>query len=47
MVCVCVCPYLKTSGSGPITSREMGEISGLGQDVRWKEEGRGELALGR
>lgn len=26
---VCVCPYLKTSGSGPIRSWEMVGISGL------------------
>lgn len=53
-VCVCVCvaemcayvcmrPYLKTSGSGPIRSREMVEISGLDQDLRWKRQG-GEIA---
>lgn len=36
-------PYLKTSGSGPIRSREMVEISGLDQDLRWKRQG-GEIA---
>lgn len=45
-VCICVCPYLKTSGSGPIRSGEMVGISGLNQDLRCKE-GRGEIALGR
>lgn len=37
--CVCVCPYLKTSGSGPIRSWEMVGISGLDQDLRWRREG--------
>ncbi len=45
-VYVHVCPYLKTSGSGPIRSREMVGISGLDQDLRWGREG-GEIALGR
>lgn len=44
--CVCACPYLKTSGSGPIKSREMVGISGLEQDLRWKRQG-GEIAPGR
>lgn len=38
-VWMCVCPYLKTSGSGPIISWEMVRISGLDQDLRWKREG--------
>lgn len=43
---VCMRPYLKTSGSGPIRSREMVGISGLGRDLRWKRQG-GEIAAGR
>lgn len=43
---VCMRPYLKTSGSGPIRSREMVGISGLDQDLRWKRQG-GEIAAGR
>lgn len=39
-VYVCVCPYLKTSGSGPIRSWEMVGISGLDQDLRWRGGGR-------
>jgi len=43
---MCVCPYLKTSGSGPIISWEMVGISGLDQDLRWRNEGE-LIALGR
>lgn len=35
-----MCPYLKTSGSGPIRSWEMVGISGLNQDLRWKRQKR-------
>lgn len=45
-LCVDVCPYLKTSGSGPIISREMVGISSLAQDLRWRNE-REQIALGR
>lgn len=34
-VCACVCPYLQTSGSGPVRSGEMVGISRLKLDLRW------------
>lgn len=37
-----VCPYLKTSGSGPIRSWKMVGLSGLDQDLRWEKRGREE-----